>query len=76
MNITRASLTFDDGKNDVVVDELLPELADFSIFLKDLRLLSALLLRQVLHSNRFFEIPLIQISIINFSETFHILTYT
>ena len=71
MNITRALLTFDDGKDDVVVDELLPELANFGIFLNDLRLLRALFLRQVLHSNRFFEILLIQISIINFSETFH-----
>ena len=71
MNITRALLTFDDGKDDVVVDELLPELANFGIFLNDLRLLGALFLRQVLHSNRFFEILLIQISIINFSETFH-----
>ena len=71
MNITRALLTFDNGKDDVVVDELLPELANFGIFLNDLRLLRALFLRQVLHSNRFFEILLIQISIINFSETFH-----
>ena len=66
MNITRASLTFDDGEDDVVVDELLPELANFSLFLDDLRLLGALLLGQVLHSNRFLEnFRLIQISIIN-----------
>ena len=43
-------LTLDDGEDDVVVDELLAELVDLLLLLKDLRLLRALLLREVLHS--------------------------
>ena len=43
-------LTLDDGEDDVVVDELLAELVDLLLLLEDLRLLRALLLRQVLHS--------------------------
>ena len=38
-------LTLDDGKDDVFVDELLPEFANFRVLLHDLRLLRALLLR-------------------------------
>ena len=42
-------LTLDDGENNVVIDELLSELLNPLLFLDDLRLLCALLLRQVLH---------------------------
>ena len=42
-------LTFYDGEDDIVVDQLLPELANLLLLLQDLRLLSALLLGQVLH---------------------------
>ena len=43
-------LTLNDRENDVVVDELLAELVNLLLLLKDLSLLRALLLRQVLHS--------------------------
>jgi len=41
--------TLDNGQNNVVIDEFLSELSDLGFFLKDLRLLGALLLGQVLH---------------------------
>ena len=42
-------LTLDYGKDDVVVDEFLAELADFLFFFEDLGLLRAFLLGKVLH---------------------------
>ena len=41
--------TLDDCENDVVIDELLPELANLLLFLDDLGLLCAFFLGQVLH---------------------------
>jgi len=51
-------LTLDDGEHDVVVDELLSELANLLLLLQDLRLLRPLLLRQVLHE----QVSLIRLS--------------
>ena len=42
-------LTLDNGEDNVIVDELLSELSNPLLFLDNLRLLSALLLGQVLH---------------------------
>ena len=42
-------LTLDDCEDDVVIDELLPELANFLLFLDNLGLLRAFFLGQVLH---------------------------
>ena len=42
-------LTLDDGEDNIIVNELLSKLTYLLLFLDNLRLLCALLLRQVLH---------------------------